>query len=87
MDVERTSSDVKSELSSLGHLAKAGTQAEESIAADTCGEVGNGETDVVDLYSIVFVSLIRPYFGSWCSGGYCRRRYRCRCARGRTAKA
>ena len=55
---------MKSELSGLGHLAKAGAQAEEGIAADTRGEVGNGETDVVDLLSIVFVSLPGPY-SSW----------------------
>lgn len=54
---------MKSELSGLGHLAEAGAQAEEGIAADTRGEVGNGETDVVDLYSTIFVSLCCP-----CSG-------------------
>lgn len=83
--MERTGSDVKSELSGLGHLSKAGTQAEEGIAADTGGEVGNGETDVVDLYIIILVSLSGPYSGWWC-GGCHRRRHGCRYPRWRTAK-
>jgi hypothetical protein len=43
--------DVQAELARLGHLADAGAQAEEGIAADARGEVGDGELDVVDLYS------------------------------------
>lgn len=41
--------DVQAELARLGHLADAGAEAEEGIAADARGEVGDGELDVVDL--------------------------------------
>ena len=43
--------DVQAELARLGHLAEAGAQAEERVAADAGGEVGEGELDVVDLFS------------------------------------
>ena len=41
--------DVQAELARLGHLAQAGAQAEEGVAADACGEVGDGEFNVVYL--------------------------------------
>ena len=40
--------DVQAELSRLGHLADAGSQAQQGVAADAGGQVGDGELDVVD---------------------------------------
>ena len=40
---------MQAELARLGQLADAGAQAEEGVAADARGEVGDGELDVVDL--------------------------------------
>ena len=41
--------DVQAELARLGHLAEAGAHAEEGVAADADGQVGDRELDVVDL--------------------------------------
>ena len=40
--------DVQAELARLGHLADAGAQAQQGVAADAGGEVGDGELDEVD---------------------------------------
>jgi hypothetical protein len=53
----RTGCDVESEFPRLGQLAQAGAQAEEGVAADAGGEVGEGEADVVDLDDGGVVSL------------------------------
>jgi hypothetical protein len=42
--------DVQAELARLGDLAEAGAQAEEGVATDAGGQVGDRELDVVDLY-------------------------------------
>ena len=52
---------MQAELARLGHLAEAGAQAEEGVAADAGGEVGEGELDVVDL-------CVAPSVSKWQAG-------------------